>query len=727
MACAGIHREHGARVKGVGHSSFTAEEAGRLRTTDNEKINLMWLARYNPRVERVKPPQDNSNQQQLKSWIRRKYVEKMWYQEAGSGGQNGGTPQGQQARQTQQPQQPQPTMVQLPPREQQPPQNDPFAQAPAPTSNDNAFPADFGSSQAQQGFANFDQQPQAQGPPAQQGQQNFANFNQQQAPPQQQDPFASFPAQNQQPPNQAAPPQAQQNFAAFPPNPSGQPGPPPPQQQDPFATFPAQTQQPPNPQTQQNFAAFPPQSPGKPVAPAQTQQPPAPSFADFNSPTRPEVGNPQPQQQNQSFQAPPSQQGPPPSLPTMDHSANPPPAAEPAKQPPKEKDGFKEGETAYYKNEGTATILKVHYDDELEPFYTIKLPSGKEKQTTDSHLHKENPLPNLLQGIMQKLNDTQIKSVYDFALATLHNKESQAGTKMNEEPPLASGSPNPVGAGDDAFAGLGPSENNTTPQTESAEVPKTDPVQNATSQPESTPPSGLGSDAFAGLGPMSAPAAMPSDNASVISQHTTMTTNNMNSQYPSMVQAESNVAQGSTQAPSGQQMNVPGGNVAPNSNQAPPQQAPGSMVPSPQQSMPAPEASGFGGIPSPMGKLISLVQRKNLTLSHYCFQRLFIFSKSFWRSSQGIIKCQHSASAAAWRKPTASTTINGTNKPESNYFAKPGGWSGNDARSGYTQWRSSRSSSFSTRTSEWPKFAKPANGCTRNAPSSEPTDESRHA
>ena len=122
MACAGIHREHGARVKGVGHSSFTAEEAGRLRTTDNEKINLMWLARYNPRVERVKPPQDNSNQQQLKSWIRRKYVEKMWYQEAGSGGQNGGTPQGQQARQTQQPQQPQPTMVQLPPREQQPPQ-----------------------------------------------------------------------------------------------------------------------------------------------------------------------------------------------------------------------------------------------------------------------------------------------------------------------------------------------------------------------------------------------------------------------------------------------------------------------------------------------------------------------------------------------------------------------------------------------------------------------------
>ena len=127
MACAGIHREHGARVKGVGHSSFTAEEAGRLRTTDNEKINLMWLARYNPRVERVKPPQDNSNQQQLKSWIRRKYVEKMWYQEAGSGGQNGGTPQGQQARQTQQPQQPQPTMVQLPPREQQPPQNDPFA------------------------------------------------------------------------------------------------------------------------------------------------------------------------------------------------------------------------------------------------------------------------------------------------------------------------------------------------------------------------------------------------------------------------------------------------------------------------------------------------------------------------------------------------------------------------------------------------------------------------
>ena len=73
MACAGIHRELSQRVKGVGHSKFTQEEADRLKTTDNDKVNRVWLARYNPQRERMKPPTDNTDQNKLKSWIRRKY------------------------------------------------------------------------------------------------------------------------------------------------------------------------------------------------------------------------------------------------------------------------------------------------------------------------------------------------------------------------------------------------------------------------------------------------------------------------------------------------------------------------------------------------------------------------------------------------------------------------------------------------------------------------------
>ena len=49
---------------------------------------------------------------------------------------------------------------------------------------------------------------------------------------------------------------------------------------------------------------------------------------------------------------------------------------------------YQEGQTVLYTNgEGTAlaTVKKVHYDDELHPYYTIEL-NGREKQTADTHL-----------------------------------------------------------------------------------------------------------------------------------------------------------------------------------------------------------------------------------------------------------------------------------------------------------------------------------------------------
>ena len=53
---------------------------------------------------------------------------------------------------------------------------------------------------------------------------------------------------------------------------------------------------------------------------------------------------------------------------------------------------FQSGQKVYYKSSsysGPVEILKVHFDDALEPFYTIALTDGKEKQTDDAHLSHE--------------------------------------------------------------------------------------------------------------------------------------------------------------------------------------------------------------------------------------------------------------------------------------------------------------------------------------------------
>jgi hypothetical protein len=316
ISCAGIHRELNNRVKSFGHSTFTQEEVDKLKTTDNDKINALWLARYNPHSDRMKPPQGNQNQQQLRAWIRRKYLDKAWYGGSSGGGSSGGsssgTPKGRRPPpqqgsrpppQQQRPGQPQATMVQIPPANQPPPQEDLLgfggpSPAPANTNGDgwDAFGGSKQPSQAQgqDPFA----QPSA--PPA--PQQNFANFGSPQPPPQQQqqqDPFA-------------APQQGQGNFASFP-APGGPPAPQQPQQQGQPQQFGNFANVGGNQQPQQAPAAPAPGQPqnmGQQIGGIQPQQQGQNNnFAAFPAPGAPATPQPPQQQMQQQPQGQPQQFG----------------------------------------------------------------------------------------------------------------------------------------------------------------------------------------------------------------------------------------------------------------------------------------------------------------------------------------------------------------------------------------------------------------------------------
>ncbi|KAL7473819.1 hypothetical protein ACHAXS_014277 [Conticribra weissflogii] len=84
MACSGVHRGFNHKIKGIGHSSFTPDEVARLRHPDagNEAVNAKYLANYDPRRERLKPPHDNNDLQLLRAWIQRKYIDKSWLDES---------------------------------------------------------------------------------------------------------------------------------------------------------------------------------------------------------------------------------------------------------------------------------------------------------------------------------------------------------------------------------------------------------------------------------------------------------------------------------------------------------------------------------------------------------------------------------------------------------------------------------------------------------------------
>jgi len=55
---------------------------------------------------------------------------------------------------------------------------------------------------------------------------------------------------------------------------------------------------------------------------------------------------------------------------------------------------YKVGMLVYYKNARSSTVVEArvlskHLDDKLEPYYTIQLEDGREKQTDDAHLKAE--------------------------------------------------------------------------------------------------------------------------------------------------------------------------------------------------------------------------------------------------------------------------------------------------------------------------------------------------
>uniref|UniRef100_A0A7S4AUA6 Arf-GAP domain-containing protein n=1 Tax=Pseudo-nitzschia australis TaxID=44445 RepID=A0A7S4AUA6_9STRA len=302
MTCSGLHREINSKIKSLGHSTFTEGEVEMMKQTSNDRVNSVWLARYDPQKERSRlnqQPNGNQDQEHLRTWIRRKYKDKRWYSSDGTAG--GGNSANQNTKSGQRgsapvsaSRQPQATVAPMPPVNPPADLLGAFdAPAPAavgaPSPQNGGWDAFGGSSHQQQNsnFAGFGNgtnstpdpfaQPAKQQPPQQQQQQNFANFGST-------DPFAQQPQPQPQPQQQ---PQAQnQGFANF------NQQQPPPQQQQQFANFSGQQlpQQPPPPQQQtQNVANFGNQN--------SQQQQPREGFANFNQQQQPPRQHPQPPQQ----------------------------------------------------------------------------------------------------------------------------------------------------------------------------------------------------------------------------------------------------------------------------------------------------------------------------------------------------------------------------------------------------------------------------------------------
>ena len=104
---------------------------------------------------------------------------------------------------------------------------------------------------------------------------------------------------------------------------------------------------------------------------------------------------------------------------------------------------FKEGQQVIYTNsQGSvvAFIKKVHFDDDLEPFYTIDL-NGREKQTDDAHLslpneslqnqpsNESSPSAKLEEttAMLKNLSDSQLSEVQKF-ISTLFSASAQLPT-----------------------------------------------------------------------------------------------------------------------------------------------------------------------------------------------------------------------------------------------------------------------------------------------------------
>lgn len=563
MTCAGVHRESNARVKSVGHSSFTAEEAEQLKATDNDQINALYMTRYSPSTERLRRPMDNRDPGLVRAWILRKYQDRAWY--GGGGNEQQQRPPAQQ-RQQRPPAEPQPTMVQIPAsnhppppqrktpsrqaavdlfadfdsgarQPQQPPQQqqqwDAFGNSaiskpeqapfeanfatfsPPAAAQSEAFPADFGSSQARQSQPDPFQQaapaPQTQtqmaDPFAQQNQpvqQQYGQFGQTQplqANGQQyvQPQFQPFPGQqsgqNQQQPQQAA--QGGQQFGQF-----GQPSQlqqfDPPQQQGPNGMM-----------MNQSFA-----QPGFGSAPQQVKQPQS-YGANQQFPQQPNPGAiPQQQTQfgasqpNQGLQSSASVVSAADAISAMNfHLEKPVEEQETSKVVKKARGKYNEGQKVYYKSSsysGEAEILKVHLDDELKPFYTIKV-NGREKQTDESHLGAdpfvqggESSLLKQVTEVLASLSNEQLQNVLNFAKGLA--AESPGGTSpVNTIPNQPPSVPSSIGGNSDNVTAGETYGTNPVLQAGQQPVHQQPATQPSFSFPNQTQSSPNATDAFAGI------------------------------------------------------------------------------------------------------------------------------------------------------------------------------------------------------------------------------------
>jgi hypothetical protein len=104
------------------------------------------------------------------------------------------------------------------------------------------------------------------------------------------------------------------------------------------------------------------------------------------------------------------------------------------KKPDTSSSKYKAGQKVHYNSatySGPAEIVKVHLDDDLQPFYTI-LVQGKEKQTDDAHLKEESPLLIEVTQLLSSLNEEQLGLLKKFIASQFLGSAGLAITPMRD-------------------------------------------------------------------------------------------------------------------------------------------------------------------------------------------------------------------------------------------------------------------------------------------------------
>ena len=83
--CAGILRELNFKVKGTGVSIFNQKEIDILEKNGNEVAQKIWMAKYKEGKDK-KP--NKKNDDELREFLRNKYLSKKWYKKSKKGGED---------------------------------------------------------------------------------------------------------------------------------------------------------------------------------------------------------------------------------------------------------------------------------------------------------------------------------------------------------------------------------------------------------------------------------------------------------------------------------------------------------------------------------------------------------------------------------------------------------------------------------------------------------------